>query len=994
MTRAGFVSLIALFASRSVLAQTGSITGTVTSAEGATPITGVRVFVAGTSAGAMTRDDGRYGITVQPGTYTVRAARIGYAPDSVTGVVVTADAATTVDFRLTAAAQLLAGVVTTGYGEQQARDLTGSIDVVSSEEFNTGRIVSPEELIRGKVPGVQVIDNNEPGGGISLRIRGGTSVTASNEPLYVVDGVPLPVGGGASAGRNPLNFLNPNDIESVTVLKDASSTAIYGARGANGVIIITTKTGAVGPQFAYSGTVSGSEVTGGPDLVNAAQFRAAVQQHAPANVAALGNANTNWLDAIQQNARGSEHNLSMSGQREDMLYRLSLGYLNQEGVLRGTRVERVSASLNYSDELFDERLKLTTHLKGSRTKDRFSPGGVIGGAVAFAPTQPITRDNGQFFEWSNTLGPNNPIAELALTQDAGTTVRSLGSVQGEYAIPYLTGLTATVRGGYDVIRANRTSFYPSTLQWQIEQGAERAGNITRSSPEQLTTVLDAYVKYERDLDRFASVVDLTAGYSTERFRGDYPSFYAQGLSTDLLGPNGVPAAVETFPFYTIEESRLVSGFGRLNYSLLDRYLFTATVRRDGSSKFSADNQWGTFPSAAFAWHVLEEPFLRGRTSLSELKLRVSWGESGNQAVGSYLNATSYTLGQSTAQAQFGNEFVTTIRPSAFDPNLRWEQTASTNFGLDYGFLDGRVTGTIDYYSKKTRDLLLSVPTAAGTALSNFILTNIGAVRNRGLELGLDAKVLDGGERGFTWNAQLAVSTNSNEVVSINRAGVQRILTGIIAGGVGSFIQVVQPGEPINSFFVYEHRLENGKPVNRDVNGDGDTTLVDWYVDRNSDGVVNQDDRRPYKSPAPKWILGHTSDMTWRGFDASFTLRAYFGNYVYNNVASNLGHYQYLRQANAPVNLHASALEYGFTEPQLLSDVYVEEASFVRMDNLTVGYTFERLGGLERPRIFGTVQNVFTTTDYSGVDPTAGVNGIDNNLYPRSRTFLGGLSVGF
>lgn len=995
MWRLGFVSLMsALLVAGPVLAQAGRITGTVTSTEGAIPLAGVRIMIAGTTLGTVTSDNGRYAITVQPGTYTVRAVRVGLAPDSVTGVVVTSDVLATVDFQLRPTTQMLTEMVVIGYGEQQARDLTGSIDVVSAEEFNTGRIVSPEELIRAKVPGVQVIDSNEPGGGISLRVRGGTSVNASNEPLFVVDGVPLTVGGGASAGRNPLNFLNPSDIESITVLKDASSTAIYGSRGANGVVIITTKSGISGPQFTYTGTISGSKITGGPDMVSAAQYRAAVQQFAPSNVAALGTANTDWLGAISENAGGVDHNAALSGRREDMVYRLGLGYLDQKGVLRGTQVERVTASLNYGDRIFSDRFKLTGHLKGSRTKDRFTPNAVLGSAVAFAPTQPIQRDDGRFFEWSNTLGPNNPIAELNLVQDAGTTLRSVGNVEGELAIPYLTGLTTTVRAGYDVVRADRTTFSPSTLQAQVEQGATRAGNFTRTSPEQLSTVLDAYLTYDRDLNRFASVMDVTAGYSTERFRGNYPSFYAQGLTTNLLGPYGVPAAVEARPFYNIEESRLVSGFGRVNLTLSDRYLFTATVRRDGSSKFGPANQWGTFPSAAFAWRVLEEPFFRGRTPLSDLKLRLSWGKNGNQAVGSYLNATSYTLGQSTAQAQFGNQFVTTIRPSAFDPDLRWEQTASTNLGLDYGLFDGRFAGTIDYYSKKTTDLLFNVPTAAGTALSNFITTNIGTVRNRGIELGLDATVFDGGARGFSWNAHIAASRNTNELVSINRAGVQRILTGPISGGVGSLIQVLQPGQPVNSFFVYQSRRENGKPVNRDVNGDGDTTLVDWYVDLNNDGIINQDDRRAYKSPAPKWILGHTSNMKWLNFDAGVTLRAYLGNYVYNNVASNLGHYQFLAQANAPVNLHASALKYGFTEPQLLSDVYVEKASFIRMDNLTLGYTFDRLAALERPRIFGTIQNVFTTTGYSGVDPTAGVNGIDSNLYPRSRTFLAGLTVGF
>jgi iron complex outermembrane receptor protein len=997
-----FGLIAALFAGSSVLAQTGSITGTVTSAEGATPVAGVRIVVAGTTIGAMTHDDGRYTISVQPGTYSLRAVRIGFAPDSASGVLVGAGQVTTVNFSLRPSAVTLATVDVVGYGTQEVRDRTGSVATVSSEEFNTGRIVSPEELIRAKVPGVLVVDNNQPGGGMAVRIRGGTSTTANNEPLYVVDGVPLPVGGGITnstatdplSGRNPLNFLNPKDIESISVLKDASATAIYGSRGANGVILITTKSGALGPQFAYTGTVSGSRVTGGPKLLDATQYRAAVQQFAPSRVAGLGSASTDWLAEIEQDAGGQEHNLEIGGRRDDMMYRIGLNYLDQEGVLRDTKVQRLAASFNYSDRLFDDRLSVRTHLKGARTKDRFTPGGVLGNAVSFAPTQPVLTASGQFFEWTDWRGPNNPIAELTLVDDEGTTLRSIGSVEGEVEIPYLTGLTATVRAGYDVADADRTQFFPRTLQAQIEAGG-RPGNFSRNSPSHLNTVLDAYARYERRLDQFSSDIDLTVGYSTERNRAEYPSFYAQGLITDLLGPSGVPINENTddAPFYSIDESRLVSGFGRLNYSLLDRYLFTVTVRRDGSSRFGPDNQWGTFPSAAFAWRLSEEPFLRDRIPLSDVKLRVSWGTNGNQAVGNYLSFTRYSFGQSTAQVQFGNTWVSTIRPSASDPNLRWEETRSTDVGLDFGFLNNRFAAAIDFYTKKTTDLIFNVPTAAGTALSNFITTNLGTVRNRGFEVAVSGIVVDGGDGGFTWNANINASTNKNELLTINKAGVQRILTGGIAGGVGSLIQVFEPGQPINSFFVYEHKRENGKPIYRDVNGSGGIDEQDLYVDINGDGVVNQSDRRAYQSPQPKWILGHSSNLTWRGFDASFTLRAYFGNYVYNNVASNLGHFGFLDQP-APVSVHASALETGFARPQLLSDVYVEDASFVRMDNLTVGYTFDRLARLERPRIFGTIQNVFTSTDYSGVDPTAGVNGIDNNIYPRSRTFLAGLTVGF
>ncbi len=993
MWRKTFVSLLAtLAANGAVGAQSGTITGSVTTADGGRPISRVQVVVVGNALGGVTGDDGRYTIVLDPGTYRLRVRRIGFSPDSANGVVVTGGGVTTRDFQLTPSAQVLRDVVSIGYGTTRARDLTGSVSTTTERDFNTGRVVSPEELIRAKVPGVQVVDNNEPGGGITIRIRGGTSTGAygaSNDPLYVVDGVPLQVGGGASAGRNPLNFLNPRDISTITVLKDASSTAIYGSRGANGVVIITTNSGSTGPSFSYNGSVSTSRVTGGPALVDATQFRAAVAKYAPYRSAMLGTANTDWLGAIEHDAGGLDHSLSVSGHRDAMSYRLGLGYLSQSGVLQATKTQRAALSFNYADRLFD-RLNVRSNLKGSRTKDSFTPTGVLGNAIAFPSTQPIVTDSGTFYEFRGAGGapitnvPNNPLAILALVQDQGTTLRSVGDVEGEYEFPFLSGLTATVRGGYDVIRADRTTFTPTTLYSQLT--GSTPGNIYRNIPEQQNTVFDAFAKYVRRFDQLASSFDITAGYSAERFRGDYPSFSVSGLGSNLLGLYGIPTAAEPRPFYNVDETRLLSGFGRANWTIKDRYLFTATVRRDGSSKFAIGNQYGTFPSAAFAWRVLDDPFLKGRTPLSDLKFRVSWGRNGNQSVGNYLSYLAYTYGQVTAQAQLGNQFVTTLRPGSIDPNLKWETTTSTNVGLDYGFLENRITGTLDYYTKRTSDLLFDVPTAAGVALSNHIVTNIGSLQNRGFELSLNALLIDRAESGFRWDANFNASTNRNKLLTIDRPGITRLLTGGIAGGVGTNIQVLQPGQPINSFLVY-HQI-------------GDTAGVPIYEDLNKDGIINSSDLRPFHNPAPKWILGHTSNISWRRFDASATLRAYLGNYVYNNVASNLGYYNILTLGNAPTNMHASVLQTGFVTPQYLSDHYVEDASFVRMDNLTLGYTFgpmrtsDALGLAEGARVFGTIQNVFTSTKYSGVDPTAGINGIDNNLYPRARTFVAGLSLGF
>jgi TonB-linked SusC/RagA family outer membrane protein len=988
--------LVTIVAASPAFAQTGIISGRVTAAEGGSPLPGVQISVSGV-ANTITRDDGGYSITVRPGSYKVRAGRLGYARDSALAIVVTSGANTTVNFSLRVAAAAISGVVVTGYGTQQARDVTGSLATVDSAQFNTGRIVSPEQLIRGKVAGVQVSENNEPGGGLSIRVRGGTSVNASNEPLYVVDGVPIDIGGGSTVnGRNGLNFLNPNDIESVTVLKDASSTAIYGNRGANGVVMITTKTGSAGPQLTYTGTVSGSRVTGGPNMLTAAQFSDAVKTYANANFPSLQTSNTDFLNAIEQNAGGQEHNVGFSGRHQSANYRIGLGYLDQKGVLIGTETQRTSGSINYNDLLLNDNLSLRTHIRGSRSVDDYTPGGVLGSAIAFAPTAPIYNTDGSYYQYRDptsgklvTLAPNNPIEQLKYIQDQGNILRSIGNVEGEYRIPAITGLTTTLRGGYDINRADRNSFTPTNIASQLKSDSLSRGSLSRANHSELHTVGDFFANYRRDIPAYrSSTMDLTAGVSAENFTGSYNGYSVNGLSTNLLGYDGVPTFNVAFPGVSVQEHRLRSQFGRANLSFDDRYLITGTVRRDGSSRFGDDQKYGVFPSAAVAWRVLQEPMFKDKLPFSDLKLRVSWGKTGNEAIGcNYCAYGSYVVGNPQAQAQFGNSFITTIRPVAFDPNLHWETTTSTNVGADFGFRNDRFTGALDYYTKTTDDLLFTVPTAAGTGLSNNVLTNIGSVRNRGVELTLDARVFQGLGRAFKWDANFNAARNSNELLTIGRAALTRIQTGGIAGGVGTTIQVLQAGQPVNSFFVYQHREAGGKPVSTGA----DTAM---YVDQNGDGIINTSDLRSFHSPAPKWILGHTSNMTWRGWDANTTLRAYLGNYVYNNVASNLGNYSVLNPAYAPNNLQASVLTTNFTTPQYLSDYYVEDASFLRMDNITLGYTFDRMMHLSSARVFGTVQNVFTTTKYSGVDPTANINGIDNNVYPRSRTLVGGLSVGF
>lgn len=989
-------------AQSSAQAPTGTVAGQITESTTDMPLVGVSVTVA--DRGGLTNDDGRFVITGVPaGTHTLRAVGLGYR-EATERITVVAAQTTTVMLELVPTAIELEGLVVIGYGQQEADELTGSIDQVEPEEFNTGRIVSAEELIQGKVAGVQIIDSGEPGGGISIRVRGGTSVTSSNEPLFVVDGVPLAVGGGISAGRNPLNFLNPDDIQSMTVLKDASATAIYGSRGANGVIMIETKSGrdmvgaAGGTQLSYTGSVSSSTVADEPQMLSVPQFRQAIEGHAPSALDLIGNETTDWRDAVQQTGVGHEHSISFAGASEDLTYRLSVGYLNQEGVLQGTTTERATLAFNYGQGFFENRLRVTTNIKGSHTDDEFTPGGVVGLATSFAPTQPIFDEaspHGGFFEWYDyQQAVNNPVAELALVIDEGTTYRSVGDIEGELAMPFLERLTGTVRLGYDVTKTDREIFRPSFLRGEAEGGTP--GFVSRADNTAVNLLLDAFLNYGHRFDDLATDWDVTAGYSYDEGTAEFPYFEAQGLDFDLLGTSGIPAAEEVRTSMWVDESKLISLFGRTNLTLRDRYLLTLSVRRDGSSRFGPDQEWGTFPSAAFAWRVSSEPFMQDVPALSDLKLRASWGKNGNQAFANYQQYSTYNLGESTAQYQFGDEFVSTIRPGAADPGIKWEETTSWNLGLDYGLLNDRFTGAVDYYFKETEDLIFRVPVAAGTNLSNFVTTNIGTLENQGFEFSIDALLFEGRDDGFFWNAGFNAAHNSNELVQINPfGGGEAIQTGGIAGGVGNTIQVLMPGQPINSFFVYRHRRDgDGRPIWEDVDGNGVIDDNDLYVDVNSDGQVNENDLVPFESPAPDWIFGHTSRMGWRSFDASFTLRAHLGNYVYNNVASNYGHYRALQYVEVPNNLHASVLETGFEREQYFSDYYVEDGSFLRMDNLTLGYTLEPLASGQQVRVFGTVQNVFTMTEYRGVDPLAGVNGIDNNLYPRSRTFIAGANVQF
>ena len=1000
-----------LFAIAPLYAQqpTGTIHGRITDSTTKEPVAGVTIVLEGRRA--LTQSDGRFVFSaVSAGPHTVRTQIIGYGPIS-RDVTVGDGATVDVDFALAAQAISLSGVVVIGYGEQNAGNITGAVKQMDSTEFNRGRLISPEQLIQSKIPGVQVVDNNEPGGGMSIRIRGATSVDASSEPLYVVDGVPLGIasgpGGGLSAGRNPLNFINPGDIETITVLRDASAAAIYGANAANGVVLIQTKRGHAGPQFEYNGSTSASQVTRLPDMLNAAQFRTAVMTYAtPSQISQLGTASTNWFNLVDQTAYGQEHNFAVSGRGESQDWRISGGYLSQNGVIRGTNTQRVSLGLNFNQRLFDDRLDIRSSLRGSRADDQFTPGGVLSNAAQMGPTQPVfdsTAATG-YYDWpGNTLtSADNPVAILAMATDKGRTYRSIGNLQASYRLPFLEGLKANLNLGYDVASATRQTFNPSVLHAQQKTGQD--GTDYRSDYTQSNTTLETFLSYLAPIHALPGNIDLTGGYSYAQSHAEYPAVFMSGLTTNILGSNGITTANIVQNFQDVQENRLISFFGRANYNLNDRYLASVSVRRDGSSRFGPANQWGTFPAFSLGWRISQESFLQGLHGLSDLKLRVGYGKTGNQSFGNYQQFAKYVLGDAQTQMQFGNTFVTTIRPGAYNPFIKWEATNAFDVGLDYAISGERVTGAIDWYNKQTNGLIFTVPVCAGCGLTNFNQENIGKMRNRGIELSLNAALLDQRKTsGLSWTTSFTAAHNKNQMLQIYASpGVTRVLTGLVAGGVGTFIQVLQPGQPINSFYVFQQKYDAaGKPIQGayvDQPTVKDTVACPAAPTCGGpgrlyrpDGVINQDDRRPFHDPAPKWILGHSSYLTYRSFDVSFTLRAYLGNWVYNNVASNLGTYSEVTRAS-PYNLHASVLKTGFTTPQYQSDYYVEDGSFLRLDNITAGYSFNYRG--QPMRIAGTVQNVFTITGYSGVDPTAGLNGLDNNIYPRSRTFTGGLTVKF
>jgi TonB-linked SusC/RagA family outer membrane protein len=980
-----------------VFAQTRSITGKVVDENNQT-LPGATITVSGTTLASSTDVNGVYKINaLKAGTYTLTASFVGYTslPKTVT---VGADNAT-VNFNLQPSAKNLSEIIVIGYGTVRKKDLTGAVTTVSSKDFQTGNITSPEQLISGKVAGVAITSNSgAPGAGSTIRIRGGASLNASNDPLIVVDGVQLS-NDAIPGAPNPLSLINPNDIETFTILMDASSTAIYGSRASNGVIIITTKKGVAGkPTFEFNTNVSAGTLPKEVGVLSADQFRTFVKANGtPALIALLGTANTDWQKEIYHTAISNDNNFAVSGGVKNMPYRVSVGYLDQNGILKTGSLNRTSASINLSPKLFDNHLKIDLNLKGSDSKVRFANEGAIGAAVSFDPTKPVTVASKRFdgyYQWldagnTNTglksLAPLNPVGLLQERFDKSKVQRSVGNVQLDYKFHFLPDLHANVNLGYDVSKGTGTivvsdSAAASYKRYKDANNVLHGGVNNQYKTTIQNTTFEAYLNYVKDIKAINSRIDAIAGYAYYDYattNTNFPDYTTD--NTVVSKPN--------YPFDK-PQHRLLSYYGRLNLTISDKYLLKGNVRRDGSSRFSADNRFAVFPSGAVAWKIKDEAFLKESKVLSDLKIRVGYGITGQQdGIGNYDYASYYALSNQTAQYQFGNTFYPLYRPAGYDPKRKWEQSATTNVGIDYGFINGRITGKIDFYYKNTTDLLNEVNISAGQGFSNKIVTNVGDMVNRGVEFSINGQVIR--KKDVSWDVAFNATYNKNNITKLTIVNDPTFVgnkTGGISGGTGNTIQINSVGSQRNSFYVYQQVYDlNGKPI------DG------VFVDQNKDGIINEQDLYKYKSPDPKFFLGMSSNFSYKKWNVGFTARANLGNYAYNNVFSNTGTTRNILNPlgilnNGSTNVLESGLS-GNSDKNVLSDYYIQNASFLRMDNVNLGYNFGKiLNNSANLSITGNVQNVFIITNYKGVDPEGG--GIDNNLYPRPRTFVLGLNLKF
>ena len=950
-----------------------TISGTVTDAETGEGLIGANISVSGTSTGTVTDFEGNYSVEIPEGSETLTISYTGYNTETVT-----IGASNVLDVQLSSGT-ILDQVVVIGYGTVKKEDATGAIQTVNPEDFNRGAISSTQELLSGKVAGVQITTEGTPGGGATIRIRGGSSLSATNDPLIVIDGVPLN-NGNVSGGRNPLGLINPNDIESVTVLKDASATAIYGSRASNGVIIITTKKGSLGKKINvnYNGSVGISQRVNEIDVLNATEYRALIEERfdegAPAREV-LGTANTDWRSEIFETALFHDHNLNISGGLGPVPYRVSLGYTDQDGILKTDNYNRTTVGLNLTPGFMDNRLQITAGVKGSFSDNHFADRGAIGNATRFDPTQPVTvesTDFGGYYTWlqnngnPNALAPTNPLALLMLKDDVSEVQRYITNFQVDYRFRFLPELRVNLNLAYDYSKGEGTVTVPEIAAFAFD--AVDGGGVANTYSEiRKNELLDFYLNYVKEIG--AHKVDVMGGYSWQHFRNESEFFNSNTSGIDTSGGDN------------LDELYLLSLFGRLNYTFQDKFLLTATLRRDATSRFSPDTRWGVFPALALGYKIIDDQ----TGMLNNLKLRLGWGLTGQQDVGdSYISQARYTFGFENAQYGFGEDFIITLRPEEYDANIKWEETTTYNIGLDYTLWNERIYGTIDYYLRDTKDLLNTIAVPAGSNFSNRVTTNVGDLENNGIEFTIN--VIPVQTKDVTWDFGFNIAANENKITKLIATDDPQYLgvaTGGIAGGVGNNIQIHSVGYPASSFFVYEQIYdETGAPIEGE------------YVDRNNDGMVSPEDLYRKEKPAPDVFMGFTSLLSYKSFDFSFAGRSSIGNYVYNNVLSDRGYYNSLYHPTGYLsNIHGMSSDTNFENAQLLSDYYLQDASFLRIDHITLAYNFKNLFDekISRLQVFATVQNPLVITKYDGLDPEIS-NGIDNNIYPRATTYLFGVNL--
>ena len=1008
----------------SSFAQTNAIKGHVKDASGE-PVMGATITVNGKAVG-ITDMDGNFSVDAAPGT-NLTFTYLGMTPQTV-------KASKEMSITLQDDSKALNEVVVIGYGVAKKSDLTGSVTAIKPDSKNKGVVVNAQDMLTGKVAGVNITSNDgTPGGGAKIRVRGGSSLNASNDPLIVIDGLAMD-NDGVKGLSNLLSVVNPQDIESFSVLKDASATAIYGSRGSNGVIIITTKKGRKGqkPTVSYSGSVTISEKKNTVDVLSADEFRATVEKLYGKDseaYSALGTANTNWQDLVYRTAISHDHNITVSGAAKSLPYRVSVGYTDQQGIVKTSDFKRATASLNLNPSFFKDHLTLNLNAKGMYARTLYTDGSVVSSAVRMDPTQDpynftseyhknqlrdkdgnslleqTHKNYGGYFQWSkkaeygdnswpftydSTTQMPNPLSLLDQSSQIAHSRSFIGSADIDYKVHGFEDLRLHATLGADISKGRQTQSFAPSCTNAMYYGSYGGEEILKRNLS-----LSAYAQYYKDFNKIHHF-DIMAGYEWQHFwrskNNDYVGYYPETNNDASLAGTERPHS----PYSEKSESYLVSFFGRANYTLLDRYFLTATVRDDGSSRFK--EHWAWFPSFAFAWKANEEAFLKNANWLSDLKLRLGYGKTGQQAgsIGDYEWIPSYSISTGTNGFYPVTGTGELYRPNNYRPDLKWETTSTYNVGLDWGILDQRLTGSVDWYYRKTTDLLNYAPLPSMAGYKNQAWQNIGSLKNTGIEAAITWRAIQ--TKDWFWTMTYNFTYNKNEITDLNGVsenGAPVVNTNIKVGdGSGAYLQANQVGYAMNSYYVYQQVYDkNGKPIENCV------------VDRNGDGVINESDKYLYKSPAAPVTMGFSSRLEYKNWDFGFSLRASIGNYVYNNVEQGMSNMNtgewFSNSLKYFSNRLKSTVERNWQTYEItskLSDYYVKNASFLKCDNITLGYSFNNLfkssgwHGLSG-RAYATASNVFTITNYDGLDPEVG-DGNDNNLYPRPFSVVVGLSLNF